>query len=199
MAELNGAAARRFRGENGTNGTNGTNGNSITVIYQKASSTPSTPTGGTWNLSDYDPPSGWHESIPGAGTDPVYISIVILSGTTQGTAGITYSMPVRLEGEDGVKGNSVYSIWKASVSPITTAPNFNTGPNAITMNDSGDIVVRDDWHIFPPVLSGAEVLYRQNFEANFGTSPPTLTALGVPMRDGRGSPGSRGVAGPAWK
>ena len=80
-------------------GPSGSQGNSVAVIYRRSAAIPTAPTGGTWNGSDFDPPAGWHESVP-SGDDPVYMVVVLLSGTNRTNTGITYGSVVRITGED---------------------------------------------------------------------------------------------------
>ena len=86
-------------------GDDGTDGNSVAVIYTRSATDPTAPTGGTWNGSDYDPPNGWHESVP-SGSDPVYTVFVMLSGTNKTNTGITYGPVIRLTGFDGADGRN---------------------------------------------------------------------------------------------
>ena len=81
----------------------GPDGNSLDVIYQRSSSVPSLPTGGTWNGNDYDPPAGWFETLP-SGTNPLYASIVKTSGSDQTNTGISYSDVIDLNGQRGLPG-----------------------------------------------------------------------------------------------
>ena len=81
-------------GSNGTNGTNGTDGDSTVLIFQRSSSVPSTPTGGTWDGTTFTPPSSWTTSVP-SGTDLLYASSVTLDG--DGST-IAYSSVFQLSG-----------------------------------------------------------------------------------------------------
>ena len=82
-------------------GPAGSQGDSLAVIYTRSATTPADPTGGTYNDSrDFDPPNGWHESIP-TGDDPAYMCIVTLSGTNRTNTGISYGSVARITGEDG--------------------------------------------------------------------------------------------------
>ena len=69
-------------GADGTNGTNGADGTStyFIQIFQRASSSPATPTGGSYNFGTeaLTTPTGWFASPP-SGTDPVYVSTTLAS------------------------------------------------------------------------------------------------------------------------
>ena len=77
-------------------------------IFRRASSTPSTPTGGSFTFpASLTPPSGWYVTPP-AGTDPVYISrgFAESSSSTGTDSSITWSTPVLFveNGTDGLPG-----------------------------------------------------------------------------------------------
>ena len=114
------------KGEDSTTpGIKGDDGGSIDVIYQRNSSAPTQPTDGTgtWNGSDYDPPSGWHESEP-IGTDTLYGCLVRLSGTDQTASGITYDGFYRItpiDGTTGANGISLIEIYQRGAT-IPSAP-----------------------------------------------------------------------------
>jgi hypothetical protein len=128
-----------------TNATlvDGTDGNTVAVvnIYLRSSSTPSTPTGGSFNFDTLTltPPSGWSISVP-SGTDPVYVSVATASitGTSGTDSSITWSTPGLLaqNGDDGITGKSVYTATVFQRSATTpSAPSggsFNFGTNVLT-------------------------------------------------------------------
>ena len=116
------------------------NGSSSIVIaaYLRATSAPSTPSGGSYNFATkvLTPPSGgWTQAFP-SGSTPVYI--VTTTATVTGTAGtdssLTWSSPVKMV-EDGtaateVESGLVYYNQAATNSPGTpsaTSYNFTTG------------------------------------------------------------------------
>ena len=118
-----------------TAGPAGTDGNSVDVIYQRNSSTPATPSGGTWNGSDYDPPNGWHESVP-SGTDPIYMVVVNLSGTNQTNTGISYDTVINITsgggsgtGADGDDGSSIDIVYRRSATALTVPPTGGVAQN----------------------------------------------------------------------
>ena len=75
----------------GGGGSAGTDGNSVFAIYQRSSTSLSTPTGGSYDTSTnvFTPPTGWSQSIP-AGTEALYL--VFASVTGAGV--ITYHAPI---------------------------------------------------------------------------------------------------------
>ena len=92
-------------------GPSGASGNSVTVIYRRSATDPGNPTGGTWNGRDYDPPTNWHESDPDPnGTNPLYMTVVHLSGTDSTNTGIRYDSAVRITGRDGRDGQDAPGI-----------------------------------------------------------------------------------------
>ena len=130
-----------------TAGTEGLDGNSFIVlyVYRRASSAPSTPTGGEFDFDTLilTAPSGWSRNVP-SGTDPVYVSTA--TATTVGSTGVddtlTWSTPVIAfqNGDDGTtedtKFASGYLYYNTSSSSAPTAPvedvdttnfNFSTG------------------------------------------------------------------------
>ena len=79
-------------------GQNGTDGLSVAelLIYIRATSTPATPTGGSYNFTTQTltAPSGWYSYVP-TGTDPVYTSrsVASVTGTTGTDSSLTWSAP----------------------------------------------------------------------------------------------------------
>ena len=85
-------------------------------IFQRSLTTPSTPTGGSYNFTTNTPtvPSGWSESVP-SGTDPLFVSSTLASvdGPTGTDNSLTWKTPVIMSqdgndgspGADGVDGN----------------------------------------------------------------------------------------------
>lgn len=116
-----------------TAGTEGLDGNSFLVVYvyQRASSAPSTPSGGSFNFDTLilTAPSGWSRNIP-SGTDPVYVSTA--TATTVGSSGVddtlTWSTPVVAfqNGDDGTTADtkfaSGYLYYETASSSAPTAP-----------------------------------------------------------------------------
>lgn len=94
----------------GQEGDAGADGLSVAEvsIYRRASSAPSTPTGGSFDFGTQvlTPPSSWSVSVP-SGTDPVYISRAVAS--IQGISGtdstLTWSTPV-ISFQNGANGSA---------------------------------------------------------------------------------------------
>ena len=93
------------RGQAGTGGVgSGTNGDSSVYIYQRATSPPANPSGGTWDhaTDTYTAPSGWEKSEQDAtGSGLLYGAVVTLSGSTNV---VTYTNTIQLEGSQGERG-----------------------------------------------------------------------------------------------
>jgi len=85
------------------------------TIYKRATSTPATPTGGSYNFGTQvlTPPSGWSSTIP-AGTDPVYTSrgTAVITGATGTFSSFTWSTPILTFSTptDGVDGEPAVSL-----------------------------------------------------------------------------------------
>ena len=137
------------------NGTTGSAGQSVfqTTIYRRATSTPATPTGGSYNFGTnvLTPPSGWSQSIP-AGTDPVYSTTGTFSinGATGVATNVTWVAPVLsvkngTDGDDGTNGVStfVFPVYKRSASaPSTpTGGSFNFGTNTGTAPSGWSVTI----------------------------------------------------------
>ena len=175
-------------------GEPGADGDSIDFIFRRDTSIPSTPTGGTWDGTNYNAPAGWFASIP-SGSDPLYVTLVKLSGKDSTNTGITYEAPIKISptnGIDGAKGNSVRSLYlRKSTTPLS--------PIGLTINSSGifqnlrstrPAPNNDLWSILNP--SGSDPLYKQDVELDFQLS--TLTILGPPYSGG-GQIGNDGADG----
>ena len=136
-------------GEDGTDGgpgANGSDGLSVyqAIIFQRGTSTPATPTGGSFDFgaNSLTPPSGWSDSPPG-GSDPLYASrgTFSLQGATGVDNTVTWSAPAIYtqdgeDGSDGADGRSTYlfSVFqRAENAPSTpTGGQFDFGNNAAT-------------------------------------------------------------------
>jgi hypothetical protein len=110
-------------------------------VYRRATSTPATPTGGSYNFSNnvLTPPANWFVSIP-AGTDPVYASnnTFYVQGTGVGIAD-AWGTPFKFveNGTDGTAGKSTYTAYifrRALVqpSPPPSGGCFDFGNNILT-------------------------------------------------------------------
>jgi len=152
------------------NGDDGTNGLSTFVfpVYKRASSTPSTPSGGSYNFGTnaITAPSGWSASVP-SGTDPIYVSTTTaqITGNTGTDSSLTWTSPI-LFVQNGTNGQSItgaagprnaagyvyYSVSQASEpsSPSATSYNFSTGAfSGLTTN----------WSRTPPNVTGGDAHY----------------------------------------
>jgi UDP-3-O-[3-hydroxymyristoyl] glucosamine N-acyltransferase len=100
-------------------GSTGTDGFSIVVpnVYRRDTSTPATPTGGTYNFDTtvLTPPAGWNVDPP-AGTDPLYVSQNTFQSNAGGTVSPTGAWSAArilvengANGTPGVDGISVYN------------------------------------------------------------------------------------------
>ena len=139
-------------GVDGVDGADGSDGNSVALlgVYKRASSAPTTPTGGSFNFSTntLTPPTGW-SATPPSGSDPLYISNATASvqGSTGTDSSLTWSQPEVFaengqdgadgaDGEDGTAGKSVYTAIvfnRYSSAPSTpTGGSFNFGTNTLT-------------------------------------------------------------------
>ena len=134
---------------NGIDGIDGTNGRSsaVLLIYKRATTEPTTPTGGSFNFgtSTLTPPTEWSISIP-TGDDPVYVSQAIASviGQSGTDSSIAWDQPKLafqngndgIDGEDGAIGKSLFEgfIFKRSATtPIApTGGQFDFTTNVLT-------------------------------------------------------------------
>ncbi len=107
--------------ENGTDGTDGLSTFTF-AVHKRASSAPSTPSGGSYNFTTntITAPSGWSEAIP-SGTDPVYISSTRaqISGATGTDSSLSWTAPIVFaingdNGDDGVNTAPVYAYKRSS-------------------------------------------------------------------------------------
>jgi len=101
------------------------NGSSSIVIeaYLRASSAPSTPTGGSYNFTTKiltPPAGGWTQAFP-SGSDPVYIvtAIATVVGSDGVDSSLTWSAPVKMV-EDGATGASTNIIFQRSSTQPST-------------------------------------------------------------------------------
>ena len=117
-------------------------------IYQRSVSTPSTPSGGSYDFttSTLTPPSGWFTSVP-IGVGPVYQA----NGQAEGLSATTnasidsWSTPavIGAEGADGTSGNSVvtgkvyYQTLQPSSPGTPSATSYDTATGSFTGLTSG--------------------------------------------------------------
>ena len=107
--------------ENGGDGTDGLSTFTF-AVHKRASSTPSSPSGGSYNFGTnaITAPSGWSETIP-SGTDPIYISSTRaqISGATGTDSSLSWTAPIVFaingdNGDDGVNTAPVYAYKRSS-------------------------------------------------------------------------------------
>lgn len=141
-------------------GQDGADGLSVAEvsIFKRASSAPSTPTGGSFDFSTntLTPPSTWSATVP-SGTDPVYISrsIASISGTTGTDSTLTWSSPTISfqNGDTGSTGNAgltAITAYKAQAQNLS-APSFTTPTTGATAPTG--------WSLTAPSVSVGEVLW----------------------------------------
>ena len=159
------------------NGDPGTNGLSTFVfsVYKRATSGPSTPSGGSYNFGTnaITAPSGWSASVP-SGTDPIYVSTTTaqITGNTGTDSSLTWVSPVLFvqNGTPGGDGKSTFTapIFKRA-SSAPSAPSggsFNFGNNTLTPPTG--------WAIAVP--SGTDPIYQANFQFSISGDTGTVTA-----------------------
>jgi hypothetical protein len=120
------------------------------LIYIRATSTPSTPTGGSYNFTTQTltAPTSWFSYVP-SGTDPVYTSrsVASIQGTTGTDSSLTWSSPT-LSFQNGATGS--------------TGPTGITGPTGASITgptgQAGLQVARPavyQWALSTPSISGS--------------------------------------------
>ena len=149
-------------------GQNGTDGLSVAelLIYIRATSTPSTPTGGSYNFTTQTltAPSGWYSYVP-TGTDPVYTSrsVASIQGTTGTDTSLTWTTPTlsfqngptgpqgaSITGPNGLAGLTALTAYKVQAQNLA-APTFTTPTTGATA-PSG-------WTLTGPTVSVGQVLW----------------------------------------
>ena len=149
-------------------GQNGTDGLSVAelLIYIRATSTPSTPTGGSYNFTTQTltAPSGWFSYVP-TGTDPVYTSrsVASIQGTTGTDSTLTWSSPTlsfqngptgpqgaSITGPNGLAGLTALTAYKVQAQNLS-APTFTTPTTGATAPTG--------WTLTGPTVSVGQVLW----------------------------------------
>jgi hypothetical protein len=149
-------------------GQNGTDGLSVAelLIYIRATSTPATPTGGSYNFTTQTltAPAGWYSYVP-TGTDPVYTSrsVASVSGTTGTDTTLTWSSPTlsfqngatgptgaSVTGPTGLAGLTALTAYKVQ-SQSAAAPTFTTPTSGATA-PSG-------WSLSTPAITIGQVMW----------------------------------------
>jgi len=157
-------------GTNGTNGTNGTDGADglstfLFPVYKRASSAPSTPTGGAYNFGTNSgtAPSGWSTSVP-SGTNPIYVStsLATVQGATGSDSSLTWSSPQILaqngtDGADGADGDDGAAAPRLAQRTIYTNPAVASAPSTpaatITWSTGALSGMSSGWSESPPTQS----------------------------------------------
>lgn len=167
----------------------------VAPIYLRATSTPATPTGGSFNFgtNTLTAPSGWSASIP-SGTDPVYYSQFVFSivGDTGIVNGGTWSTPV-LTAENGTDGLSTFrfNIYRRATSQpaAPTGGSYNFTTNTIN--------TPTQWYSAPP--SGTDPMWASTGTAQIAGATGTDTSITwatVTQFVVNGAPGDPGDDGP---
>jgi hypothetical protein len=190
--------------ENGTDGDPGGDGLSTFVfpVYKRASSVPTSPSGGSYNFSTnaITAPTGWSSSIP-SGTDPIYASTTQaqITGPTGTDSSLTWTTPIIFvqngtDGDPGGDGQSTFTapiFRRASTAPSApTGGTFNFGTNTLTPPT--------DWSITVP--TGTDPIYQANFQFSITGDTGTVTAgtwsapVVIAANGTDGDPGANGLS-----
>lgn len=142
-------------------GQNGSSGLSVAevLIYIRATSTPITPTGGSYNFTTQTltAPTSWFSYVP-TGTDPVYTSrsVASIQGTTGTDSTLTWSSPT-LSFQNGSTGPTGVTGPTGTLGPTGT-----TGPTGASLTgptgQAGLQVARPavyQWALSTPSISGS--------------------------------------------
>lgn len=169
-------------------------------IFRRATSTPATPTGGSFDFGSntLTAPAGWSATVP-IGTDQLYVSTFTfaISGATGIAPGGTWSVPVMqaLNGLDGDPGKSTYlmPIYQRAAATPPTPPvgsgSYNFGTNTGTAPAGWFTAIPAG--TLPVYVSSA--LMTVNGATGVNTNTPTWSApalLATPGLDGTN--GARG-------
>lgn len=143
-------------------------------VFQRASTAPSTPTGGSYNFttSVLTAPLTWSTTIP-TGSQPVWISnaIATISGTVGIDSTLNWSVP-RILTENGANGiNSVpIALYQKNTSDVTPPSAFTAvvpeGVYYTFSTDSLDFINYNGWSRTPPSLSKGEYLWAYQIVAS---------------------------------
>ena len=160
------------------------------TIYIRASSGPSTPTGGSWSFANNtlsSAPSGWTTALPADNGNAAYASIVVASGIPGGVdSSLTWSSPVLFvdSGDDGATGprtSTGYIYYQSSnatqpggnnaVSNSSVAYNFSTSLLSGGVIGTGST----NWNQNAPTFTGSNAnkywyAYYSVIEATYGGS-----------------------------
>jgi len=140
--------------ENGQDGLDGSDGLSTynAIIYRRSSTTPSTPTGGSYDFgtNNLTPATGWSRTIP-SGTDPVYTTSALASvvGTTGTDITLTWFTPYELvrngvNGVDGLRGAGWWRYEDTTNASSYYATSTQSRVNSAFSTATGTSPVEDD-------------------------------------------------------
>jgi hypothetical protein len=178
-------------------GTIGSNGQSVfqSTIYQRATTQPTTPTGGTYNFatSTQTFPVNWYGNVPVDDGRPAWAATTFYSAPYNGTAnnaGWTTPVLAFQNGTNGISGTSFYEVTAYANNPTTPATptggqwNFNTNTGTAP---TGTVT----WYLTPPTTANLWASYalatNQNGNiANLSgwTVPVQLAVTGAAGQDG---------------
>ena len=207
-------------GGDGTNGTDGNDGNSIAQVYcyRRATSTPSTPSGGSFNFTNntLTAPTDWSATVP-SGSDPVYISFATasISGSVGTDSSLTWSTPVLAfqngadgsdgtdgtdgtngsNGSDGSDGKSTFQgvvFRRAASAPSTpSGGSFNFGNNTFTAPTNWSTAIPSGTN---PVYA-SRALFQVTGDSGTDSSPSWSTPQVLAQNGDDGTDGTDGTNG----
>jgi hypothetical protein len=147
-------------------------------VFRRDSSTPSTPSGGSYNFgtNTLTPPTGWSTSVP-SGSLPLYTSTSLASiqGVTGIDSSLSWTTPVILakdgadgaDGADGQRGAGRFNIG------VTTLPTTSSGAHTDFTNAIGDPVDRDQAWFYTGTLGSPTAQSVWIYEEGSGATPAT--------------------------
>lgn len=160
-------------------------------IYQRATSAPATPTGGTYNFTTLTltAPAGWYSSVP-AGTDPVWVSTNTFEAdpntVSVGPIG-AWSTPA-LQAESGTSTFTVVAYADSTSVPATPTGgtwNFSTGTGT---PPTGNVT----WSLSPSTPAG-NLYTSQSVASILGSGVANLVNWSSPVEFGA-APGTDGIS-----
>ena len=169
----------------------------IPIFTLSTSTSTSTPAElGTWNGTDYDPPTGWTEQ-PGDPSSTQYVLAQYLKLQGRSPYRITaLGTPKQISTHGGPKGDSIKALWHlagtAPSSPSANSISINSQGVWTDLTDNNNVV----WSSVPVTPHSGLNQYQQDFEVDYSTNPPTLTTIGTPWQNAiRGQQGIQGTPG----
>jgi len=162
-------------------------GLSVTTVnaYQRSTTLPSTPTGGSFNFSTntLTPPTGWSASVP-SGTDPIYVvsSGASVTGTSGTDSSLDWTTPIILaqDGVDGVDGATGPAGADGADGPTGPAGTNGTDGDDGKQVASGQVYYQLSSASAPSTPSATSYTFAtgafSGLTTNWSTSPPTFEA-----------------------